>query len=178
MNLNLAYWLGGIDYMDINNTTAVGYQQKIIRTTDGGNSWNPQISPVANTTFESVLMNSALNGVIVGGGGVILYTTSGGDPIGISPISNLVPDEYALEQNYPNPFNPTTNFEFKIADLGFVNLTIYDATGREVETLVNEELKPGTYKADWDATNFVSGVYFCKLIAGDFTETKHMVLVK
>lgn len=59
-----------------------------------------------------------------------------------------------------------------------VNLTIYDALGRVVETLVNSELKPGTYKTDWNASNFPSGVFFYKLSAGSFTDTKKMVLVK
>ena len=59
-----------------------------------------------------------------------------------------------------------------------MKLTIYDALGREVATLVNEQLKPGTYEADWDGTNFPSGVYFYKLMAGDFVTTKKMVLIK
>ncbi len=99
-------------------------------------------------------------------------------PIGIQQISSQIPNGFSLSQNYPNPFNPSTNFEFRIADFGFVNLTIYDIQGREVETLVNGNLKPGIYKTDWDATNFVSGVYFYKLIAGSYSETKKMVLLK
>ncbi len=104
----------------------------------------------------------------------------------IVPVTNQIPLQFSLSQNYPNPFNPTTNFEFSIplsrgvSALGGrgVSLIIYDAMGREVETLVNQNLSPGTYKADWDAANFVSGVYFYKLNAGDFSETKKMVLIK
>ncbi len=98
--------------------------------------------------------------------------------IGINTISSEIPNHFSLSQNYPNPFNPATNFEFQIPKTGFVNLTIYDATGREVAILVNGEMKPGAYKADWDASNFVSGVYFYKLSAGDFSETRKMVLIK
>lgn len=105
-----------------------------------------------------------------------------GNPIGIIQIGNEVPEKFSLGQNYPNPFNPTTNFEFRIAEFGFVNLTIYDAMGREVTTLVNENLKPGTYKVEWSAdfraANFSSGVYFYKITAGNFTETKRMILIK
>lgn len=150
----------------------------ILRTTTGGNTWYQQASPIGNTTFESVKMTSPTRGVIVGGGGTILYTTTGGDPIGIEPISSIVPDRSSLSQNYPNPFNPTTNFEFRIADFGFVNLIIYDIQGREVETLVNENLKPGIYKANWNASDFTSGVYFYKLTSGSYTETKKMILLK
>lgn len=83
-----------------------------------------------------------------------------------------------LSQNYPNPFNPTTSFEFQIADFGFVNLTIYDATGREVETLVNEQLSAGTYEAIWNAAEYSSGIYFYKITAGVFVETNRMILLK
>ena len=118
-----------------------------------------------------------LNGIVYGD------TTS---VIGISTISGNVPESFSLSQNYPNPFNPTTNFEFTIplsrgVSEGrgvFVNLTIYDAMGRVVEILHNGELKPGTYKADWNASNFPSGVYFYKLIAVEFSETKKMILIK
>lgn len=170
--------LESISFADANTGNAVGWGSVILRTTTGGNLWYQQASPIGNTTFESVKLTSPSTGVIVGGGGTILYTTTGGDPIGIEPISSNVPENYSLEQNYPNPFNPTTNFEFRIAKTGFVNLTIYDAMGRVVESLVNGELKPGTYKADWDASNYPSGVYFYTLNTGSFTETMKMVLLK
>ncbi len=101
-----------------------------------------------------------------------------GTVIGIQPISTEIPASFSLSQNYPNPFNPTTNFEFRIADFGLVNLTIYDAMGRTVETLQNGEMKPGVYKAEWNASGYPSGVYFYKLSTGSFSETKKMVLVK
>jgi hypothetical protein len=99
-------------------------------------------------------------------------------PIGIQPISNEVPARFELLQNYPNPFNPTTNFEFRIADFGLVRLVIYDILGREVTTLINEKLQPGSYKADWDASNYPSGIYFYTLSTENFTDTKKMVLIK
>jgi hypothetical protein len=96
----------------------------------------------------------------------------------VQPVSNQIPKYYSLSQNYPNPFNPSTNFQFSIPKPGLVNITIYDALGRKVETLVNQELKPGTYKVDWSASAYPSGVYFYRLSAGDYTETKKMVLIK
>ncbi|MEO8513773.1 MAG: T9SS type A sorting domain-containing protein, partial [Ignavibacteria bacterium] len=94
------------------------------------------------------------------------------------PYSNEAPNQFSLSQNYPNPFNPTTNIKFAIPNSEFVKLIVYDIPGREVEMLVNENLNAGTYNADWNAASFSSGVYFYKLHAGEFTETKKMVLVK
>ena len=81
-------------------------------------------------------------------------------------------------QNYPNPFNPVSHLEFGISDLGFVSLKVYDVLGREIKTLVNEIKPAGTYKIEFDGSNFASGVYFYRLEAGDFIQTKRMVLVK
>jgi hypothetical protein len=97
---------------------------------------------------------------------------------GITPVSNEIPSNFSLSQNYPNPFNPVTNIEFSLPKAGYVSLTVYDVMGREVENLVNKDLKPGIYKADWNAANYTSGVYFYKLVTGDFNETKRMILVK
>jgi hypothetical protein len=98
--------------------------------------------------------------------------------VGITPVSSEIPGEFSLSQNYPNPFNPATNFEFRIAGFGFVNLTVYDALGRQVETIVNQNLSPGTYKADWTASSYPSGVYFYRITSQDFTDIKKMILVK
>jgi photosystem II stability/assembly factor-like uncharacterized protein len=98
--------------------------------------------------------------------------------IGIQNISTETPSKYSLSQNYPNPFNPTTNIKFSIVNSGDVKLVVYDIQGREVQTLVNESLKPGTYEAAFDGSALNSGVYFYKLITGTFTETKKMLLIK
>ncbi len=92
--------------------------------------------------------------------------------------SSTTPQAFSLGQNYPNPFNPTTHFGFRIADFGFVSLKIYNTLGQELETLLNEELKPGSYDVTFDGTNVASGVYFYKLMTGNYSETKRMVLLK
>ncbi len=107
-----------------------------------------------------------------------LFVLKMGTPFGIIPISGEVPLTFALSQNYPNPFNPSTKIRFSIPRSEFVKITIYDAIGKEVHTLVNQQLKGGIYEADFDAANMPSGVYFYNLIAGDFIETRKMVLVK
>ena len=97
---------------------------------------------------------------------------------GIKQITGPVPSSFLLSQNYPNPFNPITNFEFGISDLGFTSLKVYDLLGKEVVILVNEKLNPGLYRVEFDAGNLTSGVYFYRLTAGDFTDTKRMMIVK
>jgi hypothetical protein len=97
---------------------------------------------------------------------------------GINIVSNETSHAFSLSQNYPNPFNPVTNFGFRIADFGMVKLSINDVIGREVTVLLNKEMKPGSYEVNWDASAYPSGVYFYKLTANGFTDTKKMVLIK
>ena len=98
--------------------------------------------------------------------------------IGINQISSSVPEKFSLEQNYPNPFNPSTNLEFGISKSGYVSLKIYDVLGKEVVTLVNANLQPGTYKYDFDASGLTSGIYYYTLRTQGLTETKRMSLIK
>jgi len=91
------------------------------------------------------------------------------------------PEEFALQQNYPNPFNPTTTIRFSIpVGTGHAPsvLKVYDLVGREVRTLVNENLPPGNYDVRWDATGMPSGVYLYRLTAGNFSQTRKMTLVR
>lgn len=93
-----------------------------------------------------------------------------------NPVNTI--RDFHLMQNYPNPFNPTTSFQFSIANLQYTTLKIYDLLGREVETLVDEILNPGTYTVKWNASKYSSGVYFFKLHSGSFVDTKKLVLTK
>ncbi|MDD5363505.1 MAG: DUF2341 domain-containing protein [Ignavibacteria bacterium] len=99
-------------------------------------------------------------------------------PTKISQIGNTIPDKYSLLQNYPNPFNPTTSIHFNLPKDTYVELKVYDITGKEIVMLANGTYKAGTYMIDFDAANYSSGVYFYKLTAGKFTDIKRMVLVK
>ena len=92
--------------------------------------------------------------------------------------SNEIPGNFELFQNYPNPFNPTTNIRYSIPRNGYVRLIVYDALGREVETLANEKQSAGTYESKWDASKFPSGIYFYRLITDGFSETKKMLMIK
>jgi uncharacterized delta-60 repeat protein len=91
---------------------------------------------------------------------------------------NNIPAQFSLEQNYPNPFNPSTNFEFQIANSGFVNLKIFNVLGNEVETLVSEEKEPGIFKKEYNASQLASGIYYYRLTVNGFTDTKKFVLLK
>jgi len=90
----------------------------------------------------------------------------------------ITPKTFTLAQNYPNPFNPNTTIEFAIPQSSNVSLKVYDMTGREVATLVNEFRNTGNYVAIWNASGVSSGVYFYKLVSGNFVETKKMILAK
>jgi len=87
-------------------------------------------------------------------------------------------NDFALFQNYPNPFNPTTTIKYQIPEISFVTLKVYDVLGIEIAVLVNEEKSVGNYEVEFDATRLPSGVYFYRLQANEFVETKKMMLVK
>jgi hypothetical protein len=116
--------------------------------------------------YEDYLIGCVINGIQIG-------TITGN-----STPEEYLPEFFELQQNYPNPFNPVTHFGFKIAEFGLVKLMIYDVLGKEMQTLVSEELQPGSYEADWEASAYPSGVYYYKLESNKFTETKKMVLIK
>jgi hypothetical protein len=97
---------------------------------------------------------------------------------GVEEISSSVPSVYSLSQNYPNPFNPTTNIRFAVPEAGLVTMKVYNLLGQEVTTLVNEYKNAGTYNVDFNAVNLSSGVYFYQINAGNYSDTKKMILMK
>lgn len=101
-----------------------------------------------------------------------------GNPIGITQISNELPKQFGLGQNYPNPFNPATNIRFALPKAENVKLMVYDLLGREAANLVNSYLAAGKYEVTFDAAKLPSGIYFYRINAGEFAETKRMILVK
>ena len=76
---------------------------------------------------------------------------------------SLIPEEYELSQNYPNPFNPTTTIKFSVPQASNVKVTVFDAIGREVAVLVNEQMNAGSYNVDWNAGNITSGIYLYRI---------------
>jgi hypothetical protein len=90
----------------------------------------------------------------------------------------ILPEEFVLNQNYPNPFNPTTTISYRIGSIADVELSIFDMSGKKVTTLVREVQATGSYKLIWDASNLASGIYFYRLQAGTYIDTKKMILMK
>ena len=107
------------------------------------------------------------------------------NPVSVEQNNSLIPQNFALEQNYPNPFNPTTTIKYTIPNVTLsgvegsrVLLKVYDVLGNEIATLVNEEKPAGNYKVEFNASNLASGIYFYRLQAGSFVETKKMILLR
>ena len=98
--------------------------------------------------------------------------------VGITNISGAVPDNYSLSQNYPNPFNPSTVVSFSLPVDSKVSIKVYDVQGKDVRTLVNDRMQAGTYEISFDGTGLNSGVYFYRMVTGNFSETRRMILLK
>jgi plastocyanin len=96
----------------------------------------------------------------------------------VETMRESTPDNFTLMQNYPNPFNPTTTISFALGARSFVLLTVFDLVGKQVGTILSAELPPGRYLQQWNATDLPSGVYFYRLQAGDFVETKKLILLR
>ncbi len=138
---------------------------------------------LAYNNFVYPLSPGMYSWAVKNNGGITKFSTFRGGAVNL--ISSEIPERFSLTQNYPNPFNPVTHFGFRIADFGSVKLAIFDALGREVQILVDQELHPGSYEVDWDASAFPSGVYYYKLDVNSsniserrYIETKKMVLIK
>ena len=127
---------------------------------------------VINTTYSSSTALGNWKDSIYGPGTITQIITS------VTGDENLIPSVYSLSQNYPNPFNPVTRINYSIPKQGLVTIKIYDALGREVQTIINEMKTPGKYIVDFDGTNLSSGVYFYKLASNDFVSIKKMILLK
>lgn len=195
-----------VTYSVIQTDTCVGYNATfnyfdvyVQKSTDGGLTWStPQ--NVSNTPTEDemypvvdevnnnnnypylVYQWNAIPGChaftdlqTVG----VVYEVFKSTIIGIKNISNEIPAAFSLKQNYPNPFNPTTKIRFDIAKTSNITLKVYNISGQEVATILNNEnVTHGTKEVEFNGANFASGVYFYTLSAGDFRETKKMILIK
>jgi len=179
-NFNIINFNINDDFLDVKFVSneigyIVGENGIILRTTNNGINWNYQFSPTPNTLNEIFFIDQN-TGWAVGTNGTIIKTVNGG--VGINTLSSSIPDKFNLFQNYPNPFNPTTNIKFDIPKRSLVKLVIYNTLGEVVAMLVNVEMNAGSYQADWNASEYSSGVYFYKLVTDGFEETNRMVLLK
>jgi hypothetical protein len=144
---------------------------------DTGNVWYGKGQGLGNNTVYSLAIDE-----------YYIYAAAGWNPsvyrrdlweiTDINKLTKINSDKFSLSQNYPNPFNPSTNIKYQLANTKYVTLKIFDILGKEIATLVNEKQSPGTYEVSWEGSAYPSGVYFYKLISGDFTETKKMLMIK
>jgi photosystem II stability/assembly factor-like uncharacterized protein len=173
-----------IDFYDPEGQTGwiSGRSGVMLRTTNSGVNWIKVTMPLPDEDYNSVVFTSPLVGYTVGSYGIVLKTTNGGTTF-TNENNYSVPDKFVLYQNYPNPFNPGTKIKFDIPvnnnfNFGNVKLLIYNSLGKEVRVLINEYLSPGSYEKEFDGSGLSSGIYYYKLEAGNYTESRKMLLVK
>ncbi|MBN8571236.1 MAG: T9SS type A sorting domain-containing protein [Ignavibacteria bacterium] len=150
------------------------------KTTNAGVSWretnlNTDYIPIHNIKFVN-----EQTGFLYGGPSGQIYKTTDGGFVFVKQTSSQIPEQFLLKQNYPNPFNPSTVIRYQLSVAGFTTLKVFDLLGKEVAQLVNEKQSAGSYAVDFNSTEFnlPSGIYFYSLSAGEFKETKKMVLIK
>lgn len=148
----------------------------VIYSEDNGNSWN---------TLNQGMLDTVINSVYISPDGFLFAGTEHGgifrsiDPItSVENPTEILVEIYKICQNYPNPFNPRTSLQYAIGSRQFVTLKVFDLLGREVATLVNEEKPAGEYEVEFNGAVLPSGIYFYQLKAGQFVETRKMVLLK
>jgi len=142
---------------------------------DNGVTWNTfNMGMPANTRIWSLAINN--DGIFAGTSSGIWFISSSNEVNGVREIS--APLTLRLEQNYPNPFTTSTTIPFYVPSSSFVSLKIYDLQGREVATIISEELPAGNYNRNWDAATVSSGIYLYRLQAGSYSESKKLILVK
>lgn len=163
---------GGSSWSD-HRVTTQRFKPRSVAGAGGGNMGDNLGLTSGNGKLHPVWMSNQPNDVFQIWSAIIDYAT-----IGITQTGTEVPKNYSLEQNFPNPFNPATTIKFSIVKAGNASMQIYDMTGKIVTELFEQNVQPGSYSVQWDASNYPSGVYFYTLKTGGFTESKKMILVK
>jgi hypothetical protein len=154
----------------------------IYRSSNNGANWTPVNDGLPNPYSINVI---AVMGTNMYGSALGVWKRPLSQLTDVREIASGIPGSFSLEQNYPNPFNPTTKIRFSLSSQErdgvrsqHVSLNVYDILGKEVATLVNEELKPGTYETTFSTNGLASGMYIYRLKAGQYSETKSMLLMK
>jgi hypothetical protein len=157
----------------------------VFLSSNNGISWTA-VNAGLTSTFVRALAESGTNLFAASGSNIFAGTHDGG--VWRRPLSEMItdvvqggsemPTGYALQQNYPNPFNPTTTIKFELPQTSEVRLSVYDLLGREVSVVVNEKRNAGVHEVKFDGTGLSSCVYFYRIQAGDFTQTKRLLLLK
>ena len=181
--------LNDVAFRNQNEGTIIGDNCAIRRTTNSGITWFEDskldslcqmnggdifdLAVIDQNTASVLIRNTTTDEVVT-----ITRATVSSEPLNIDEDEYILPSEFSLAQNYPNPFNPNTVISYQLAQSGNVSLKVFDVLGNELRTLVDEHKPAGSYEVNFNAEELVSGIYFYKLQAGTFNETKKMVLVK
>jgi photosystem II stability/assembly factor-like uncharacterized protein len=144
------------------------------KTSDDGVNWSALYSGTT-AQLNAVYASNTQDVFVVGDSGLILHTSTGGTSVNRSGVMQT---HYSLLQNYPNPFNPITIIPYELPSRSHARLAVYDILGREVSVLLDEFNEVGYHEVKFDATHFASGVYFYKLNAADFMETRKLVVIR
>ena len=173
--------INSIFLLNKNNGFAVGNDGAVTKTTNGGINWIPQAKLTANS-LNSVFFTDADNGYITGDFGTLIKTTNGGLTF-ITQNSVSYPKDFTLYQNYPNPFNSGTVIKYNLRTSGFVELKLYDITGKEIQKLVKEYQSAGSYNVSFNSSNYGnnihSGIFLYSLyIDKKIINTKKLILIK
>jgi photosystem II stability/assembly factor-like uncharacterized protein len=155
---------------------ALGFTEEMAYTTNSGTNWTTIPSPDSTAIYDITFVDEN-HGWAVGENGTVLRYDTMNTGIKNFNQNNYVTSFY-LYQNYPNPFNPKTKINIQITKSSDVRLVVYDVLGREIETLINKQLQPGTYEFEFDGSNYTSGVYFYRIETRDFVDVRKMILLK
>jgi hypothetical protein len=156
------------------------------RSTNGGTNWASD-TRLTNTSFTSARPSVTVSGNVVhavwydsrNGAEDIYYKRDPiGNPVGLTGTGSDIPKEFSLSQNYPNPFNPVSTIKYQIPKESYVTIKLYNQLGSEAGVLFEGTQQAGYYHAAIDGTNLASGIYFCRIIAGDFSKVIKMSLIK
>ena len=148
----------------------------VFLSTNDGTTWKPVNDGLAYTQVNALAISSTYLFVGMSNGGV--WRRSLSEMTAVQTNSMSVPTSFNLSQNYPNPFNPTTSIQFTIPTRTNVSLKVFDVLGREVATIVAEDLNAGTYSRQWNGGVLATGIYLYRLQAGAYTATKRLVLLR
>ena len=160
------FWVP-LDYIDI----------FAVNTDSGFNAanWREVPYPGSGGINYTFFVSPTMGWSIADSGRIYKYNTA---VIGISGNNVSLPKAFTIEQNYPNPFNPSTNIRYTLNYPGIVKAEIINILGEEIKVLIDNYQPAGYHSLSWDASNFPSGIYFCRIKAGNLSETVKMLLIK
>jgi len=153
-----------------------GTNTRLYKTSNGGYNWIQQVIPTPMYMSNMSFYNDTIGWIAGGNQGKIIHTSNGGTHVAVEPLSNITPLSFNLNQNYPNPFNPNTTIEFELPIEDNIKILVHDILGRVINTIIENRLKAGKHKVDFDAAALSSGVYFYTLYHTYGKITKKMIL--